>query len=390
MNHSFVCDSKLEFGVNALFGAAMTGWNVYEQLKEKCNLEQLLSFLRIHRNESPQISISGNKETLVANVRDAVSEGWITVQQVHDFLKESEENGDQHFFLFRRVPNTVQMDISGTTIAEKLFGVGWATQFPLRIIPDGKFEWSDFRIDSHGWTGKLYGLNERRELVKQGFTSEDGHPLQAKALNGQYFETFVYRVEKTTEVCLVRFEGENLEIRVPRSTSRPKIKQCAEAVWAELNRAGIAKNNFTPLDFGMARRKFVAKELVRLAEIEKVQQTVEEDAEAEAKLEELAKRKIRINDMRFQDSNGGSVDFKPPNEVEGFSQETRRAMNEVYSNAPCLDLVVFWQPVEGVLKEELRTQFISQDGFENEFVIRSKTSQMAVDYVTKNLFAACQ
>lgn len=351
----------------------MTKLDVYAQIQEQCTKEQIAEFLRSFKRLYSDVMIGQKKEEHVSNLREAVKAGWIPIEIVTAFLQAAEENGDQHFFLFRRNKRTPTIDLSGEAIAMKLLGESWATAVPRFRMPNAGFELSDFRIDSHGWTGKLYRRSEKRELIKNYAATEDGQQL----------EYFIYKIVPSTDVCVFRLDGKNLEIRVPRSTSRPKIKECLEAVWNELTKAGIQRDQFDPLDLEIARKRFINDEISRLAKIKEL-------LDAGKSFDELKPPKIRINDMRFEDSNGGCVDFKPPNEGETFSAETQKAIQEVYGESPCLDIIAIWLPVQDVLDEELRTHFISHRDFQNEFVIGSKTSRNAVDYVTKNLFAACQ
>ena len=75
--------------------------DLYELLDSHCTVEQLHALLRVHREFSPDIRIGTLKGEAIRNIRIAVDSHMIPVEAVHDLLRDSEENGDQHIFYFR-------------------------------------------------------------------------------------------------------------------------------------------------------------------------------------------------------------------------------------------------------------------------------------------------
>jgi hypothetical protein len=150
--------------------------DIYDLINHHCTSRQIGDFLRKFRDAGAEaISISGKKEELIQHLKDAVAERFITQNDMAAFLREAEENGNQHIFFF--VPTTTKAkrrcaNRAGT--AELLFTSGLDTMnFPLfDRLPsnDREYIWSDFREvvnSSPGWIGKIYGVEVELVLKKE-------------------------------------------------------------------------------------------------------------------------------------------------------------------------------------------------------------------------------
>jgi hypothetical protein len=75
--------------------------DIYQLISHHCTSDQIVHFLRHHRQAgATEVQTSGKKEALIQHLKEAVDEKHIYFPAVLEFLRESEENGNQHIFFF--------------------------------------------------------------------------------------------------------------------------------------------------------------------------------------------------------------------------------------------------------------------------------------------------
>src|ERR1700721_1070313 len=139
-------------------------------VNEMCTKTAIQGLLRKAKDANSAIRVSGSKDQVVANLREAIDRQAIQIPEVYSALCAGEENGSQHIFYYVPKPDFAKAECdNGELVAEKLLGKGWrgSYHFPaFHLEPEGVV-WSDFRIDEAGWTAKMYAGPGRWTFVKK-------------------------------------------------------------------------------------------------------------------------------------------------------------------------------------------------------------------------------
>ncbi|QDU97606.1 hypothetical protein [Lignipirellula cremea] len=187
-----------------------------EIVDQQCNAEQISHLLRKIKETSElaksEIRCSGKKSVLIENVSRAIGRGLISTETVHDLVRDCEENGAQHIFLYRPTSRVVKDRLSdGTEVAEKLFGECWGPDyFPIFDRREEELVWVDFRMGLAGkpkdWIAKIYGHERHYKVEKR--TKET---ISSTA----YREVIDYTMDNYSTVLLFRWNHPDLlEVRI--------------------------------------------------------------------------------------------------------------------------------------------------------------------------------
>ena len=323
----------------------------YSLVDEFCTHDQVKKLLHdakaVAKND---VLIGVTKQDSLTNLEAAVSKGFVQRDEIWKLIRNGEENGDQHIFFYRARNASVRQLCNVDTIAVNLFGSNWESRFPKFGIPQDALAWSDFRRESVGWTGKLYRWHYSRKLLHEFKRHDDA---------AGEIDVFEYQIKKTRQICIARWQSHTLQIRVPRLSTRPLIREYLQSVWNELSRAGINRNDFQPIDLEKTRWRLIEEFI--------------DGSDA-----------YRPHALRLEDDDQCSVEITPHTEGDGLSDTVRQALRTDFAESDCMDLQLFVQPVEEILAKELRVQLLGRDE-NNEVVISSKTTPEAIDYVTGTL-----
>lgn len=340
---------------------------IFQLIDQHCTLDQIQDLLRKHKEDNPEeIRITApTKAQVLENVKHAISAQVLHPEEALNLLRESEENGYQHIFYFHPKTENVTKNCSDAQkIASSLWGDDWESSmnFPRTETIPHDFVWADFRVGDiskrkpKDWFIKVYGL-ERNER----FTREDteGDEIVRR------FKLVDQRV-----VCLIRWNHPDLlELRVPRASSKSKVKARYESLWRLLG-PGINLEDFTPWTLEQARTRLL----------------VDHEKHLEV---------YTLGDTQFLDSAQGRATFSSRSEEESIFEEPSRKQaieSFVASGSPCDRLVVRWK-IAGKDNGQLKELATVVGGGpndnpnlkQNEVIVLPRTDSRTIDYVTDQL-----
>jgi hypothetical protein len=143
-------------------------------VSEWCAIEQIAQLLRDAKDTSGEVRVSAPKKEILIeeNLRKAVEARAIPLDKVYNLIRESEENGNQHIFYYRRSGQSGTLD----DVATRLWGAQWQKKMdlPRTDLVENDFIFADLhpwnaRLKPLDWVLKIYG----HEYVAQR-TSEFG------------------------------------------------------------------------------------------------------------------------------------------------------------------------------------------------------------------------
>jgi hypothetical protein len=322
--------------------------------------DQVKSLLRKHKTDLPKeaqadvrLSAETTKKLCQENLRKAVDANHIPISEVYDLLRDSEESGAQHIFLYVPKNNAALKTLSEPDrIAEQLLGKKWETHVPQTALVPNDFAWSDFRrVGKSGWIAKSYF---------HSVVEEKTDTIQEQDVRWEKFEKFNRRsicmAVWSADLSLLQIRiGNELDVPVVLSTFLDKLKKKG------LDFVAITK----PSDLSSARAKLLA--------------------EAETNTENYdygAFRSIDREGYRFE----GSPVAQDPEEPTQATQSTKKLIRQIAQN-PDMDkysLVVHWKASPDALKSNLRT-LVGTKNYPNEVVINARTTPQAIHYVLEKL-----
>ena len=172
----------------------------------------LHNLLKIYKDDNKTvIRLSGTKHDLIENLLDATDSRIIDITLVQALIKDSEEYGDQHIFVFTldSMTNKPYYDNS-EILARRVIPSGCRDEFPRLMNVPSAVEWADFRHPNRGvansWLMKLYDVKSREVRETDRFDSSTSR------------RTIVYKVEFVRLVYIIEWDGESqVEIKVSRT-----------------------------------------------------------------------------------------------------------------------------------------------------------------------------
>jgi hypothetical protein len=334
---------------------------LYDFVEELCTIEQVQSLLRKAKKSDKKVRVVEiNKSKVVhTNLRKAVGSLAVSVKAVQNLVRDAEENGSQHIFLYRpRNKQVAEAYRDGDKVARKLFGAAWpnGVEIPQYLKLPDKEEWVDFRIvDGDGWIAKAYGRQTITERVgaEEPDRVEDGVEYVIQRLRRM--------VVRTT--LLMRYSAKNsmLELRLPLAYSRRSLNSLHDRFRALARNAVHVDNDFVPWNLATTRMNFVRGYDPRNGV-------------------------YRIKDTRFENDAHDTASFSAfDGEGEGdlfADAQLRQAINTIIRGSQECPHLAFWFLKTGstdALKEDLRVSMGSYAT--NELMIGAHTTPAAVDYV---------
>lgn len=222
---------------------------VYRQLNDLSGTstairELLRDVKKRGKQQADEINVSGTKEEMIRNLREAVKLRYAELGEVQQLLWDVEEVGKQHVLLLRPAPEGLSQPkvrlSNGTEVAVALFDDTPIDQlFPRYEYPSSGFLWSDFRLQSNGgWLGKAYGRETYRQ--SQGIVSTE--ELDDGTI--QEIRQYVWKEVRSTLIAHWRSDVEILELRIDISNLQTEktVDERRDELWTLLQPA------FSPAD----------------------------------------------------------------------------------------------------------------------------------------------
>ena len=210
-------------------------------IEEACTKEQISALLRRYR-ESDEVKISSStKKSLVEqNLRIALEATAIPMQEAFNLIRDSEENGGQHIWLFRPKLGLAKL-FDADDVAGRLWGPKWqetVSKYPSLELKPNSYVISDFRRISSkpkDWLLKIYG----HATVVTATGNMD--PRE----NGLFWREF--RTVPIRSVIVIRWNSPDiLEIRVQKDdASRRRVDSGLKVAWNFL-RPAFLPEQFRP------------------------------------------------------------------------------------------------------------------------------------------------
>ena len=325
-------------------------------VRDWCALDQITQLLRDAKGTRDEVRVSApNKEILVEkNLREAVESGAIPPDKIYSLVREAEENGNQHIFYYRRSTGGAQASIGD--VGSRLWGAQWPEkiEFPKVDLVENDFIFSDLhqwneRLKPHDWVLKIYGhefADKPTNIVEE--------------IGDNRFKREFFREERRI-VVVVRWNNPGiLEMRVPLTESKKRVKQWLEKAWLMIAPA-CRPTEYSKWNLQKARRRMIDEQ--------KQKQQV-----------------YRFSNTRLLDGdhNVASFECHDPQRHLFASQGVADSVKALIGNGECTHLRVTWlQGKNPFPSRELNTVVGNNES--NEIVIGGYCSSQDVDYVTDQL-----
>jgi hypothetical protein len=222
-------------------------------VKDFATIEQIQNLLRTRKGE---VRITGeNKDQIVdRNLREAIDNRTIDIDQVFDLIRDAEENGNQHILYYQAKTRAIGEALAFDNLAPRFFGANWAdkleSDFPQIKLKPNDFKISDFRRlpkKPKDWILKIYG-----QTIIEKLTTEQ-EPEGTTAL----WRKFNY--EELRIVLMARWNSPDLlEVRVQRDSSRRRVEGWHNTVWETL-KPHVVRSQFEPWTLSKGMKNLVAK-----------------------------------------------------------------------------------------------------------------------------------
>lgn len=332
----------------ALFDAAI----------EFCTIKDIHALLKTAEGTEGVRLTAPNLPTLVnKNLRDAIDAGAVSVAKVYDLIREAEENGHQHIYYYQAVSKHVK-NLSISTVATRLWGSGWTEKmkFPRFDLKPDNFLYADLRqwnptkkpLD---WVLKIYG--------QQFFEEQVGGDERIDETTVR--RTFILQPKRL--VLLIRWNSPDLlEIRVPQSTSKQRVKRWLDQAWEMISKV-FRSDEFAEWDLDSARRELIGRQ----GEFAKVYRF------SHSRLEDEDHNVIAISSAHTEKSLEASTPV-----VKSMQALVKPGVGE------CRYLRVTWLPIADDVPTEELVSYLG-DRHVNEIGIGRGCSAREIDYVTEQL-----
>ncbi len=334
----------------------------YEEMEDALQLienlrigQQVTELLRKHKGkEHVRITAENNDRRIHHNLRTAVEENVIGLNEVFDLIRHAEENGNQHLFFYKLKNKSAATSLKYETVASRLWGTSWKTttsEFPSVRLKTNDYKHSDFRAvpkKPNDWILKIYGHNLITRAT--GNTEIRGGRLWRE------YEDVPLRV-----VLVARWNSpEILELRVQRNESRKSVERWHNKIWEMLNPALL------PTQFeGWALEKSIARLVLE---------------------QEKNKALYYFRDAKVIDPAGIHATFETHEEQGDLfaSEQTRTSLQSYVKESECKGLTVTWLPgLNNTPEKETRTLLAARQP--HEIIVQAHCSGQDLDYVTNQL-----
>jgi hypothetical protein len=326
-------------------------------VKKLCTTEQIQDLLRTRKgHENVRITAEKKDDLVDRNLREAVENRAIKVEEVFELIRAAEENGNQHIYYYKPKSKAIADAITFESIAERLWKRNWKETvegFPaIRLLPN-TFQYSDYRrhpTKPKDWILKIYGHTTLTRFTGK-VEWQDEHTF-----------TKEYVEEDLRIVLLARWNSTAglLEIRVQRSESRTRMQDWHVKVWGMLSPA-LVTSQFDRWELSKAMAQLVKNQTAN-------------------------KEVYNFRDARVIDA-GVKVSFEAI-EDEGTlfsSDETRQSLGRyLAANGECNGLTVTWlKQSSGKPQKDLRTLLAARE--RHEMIVFAHAPGEDLDYVTDQL-----
>lgn len=320
--------------------------------------EQVQALLRTRKgHESVRITAEDKDQLIYRNLRDAIDSRAIDIERVFDLIRDSEENGSQHIFYYKRKRTTPPEALAFDSVGRQLFGKDWEAtveNFPAIKLRPNNYQRSDFRklpLKPSDWVLKIYG----HTLVTR-FT---GKTEERKA--NHFWREYV--TEDLRIVLMARWNAADLlEIRVQRNESRQRIEQWHNQVWDMLGPA-VVRRQFDPWDLSKGVNSLLSEQ-AKNADVYKFR-----DARAETKSGVIAS-------FQMHEDRGGDL---------FASLETRDSIESyLEAKSDFSGLTITWlKQRTGTPEKDFRMLVAARE--RHETVVHAHSSRKDLDYATNQL-----
>lgn len=222
-------------------------------LDDFCTGNQIAQLLRDAKESSEEIRVSAPKkhDLIETNLREAIEAGSIPLERVYGQIRESEENGNQHIFYYRRSGQPGSMG----EIATRLWGSNWEKKMELPRVDlvENDFIFADLHawntaLKPHDWILKIYG----HEFI-------DRYTDVIKSIGDNRFSHEFYR-EARRLVIVVRWNNPGiLEIRIPLTESKKRRMQYLQKTWLMIASA-FPPTDYAPWKLTKSRGRMIAEQ----------------------------------------------------------------------------------------------------------------------------------
>lgn len=341
--------------------------SLYEKLlNTHVLMEDIHELLKKYKDDNKEIiRLSGSKGDLIENILDAVSHSIVHITEVQALIKDAEEYGDQHIFLYSLInPNILGHLNNGKNLANKIIPAGILQTFPRIMDQPQQLEWGDFRYPNRGitnsWNMKLYDAKFREVKQNDNFDSNT------------YIRTVTYKREETRLIYVLEWNGQGeLEFKISRSTfdSRKGLQGSVGQIMRAIDAGGqgvVLHNNFEKTDLTTCIKNFFLNSSTN--------QNV-----------------FKLLSATFKDSHGGVAIFKSENDQgddDLLSEESRKEALEAYINdgdSRGTGLVIRFlaEGSGGILKNDINVA-IGRDEI-NHITISAKIKPQEYKYVRRKI-----
>lgn len=160
------------------------------------------------------INVSGTKEELIRNLKEALGRRFATISEVQQLLWDIEEVGRQHILLLTPAPPELATQVANIADSEEV-AVALFDEMPVKNLfpryeyPTKGYLWADFRVSQNGnWLAKAYGRETYRQ--SQGLVSteemDDGTIKEIRQ--------YAFKEVKATLIAHWRASVKILELRI--------------------------------------------------------------------------------------------------------------------------------------------------------------------------------
>jgi hypothetical protein len=328
-------------------------------------MDDLHELLKKHKDTNKEIiRLSGTKSDLIDNILEAVDQSIIDIFEVQALIKDSEEFGDQHIFIFSINDDNFKSKYNdGESLAQQIIPNDKRSMFPRLIDQPQQLEWADFRTLNRGvlnsWLMKLYDV-KFREIKENENIDITNHT-----------RTVIYKREESKLIYIIEWNGvDEIEIKISR-TSFDSLKSIKKSI-------GLIKNivhssgNGVVLDLHFSKTNLTS--------------CINKIITDSANNEDIYKLVSTV----FVDSQGGMATIKSVDDQghqDLLSEDSRKEAITAYLNGDAIGtgLVIRFlaSGSKGILKNDINV-IIGKDD-ENHLIIPAKIKSQEYKYVRRKI-----
>lgn len=344
---------------------------LYVQLFNQCNKDPIAKLLDIAKDHSKEankaiLKPSGKVDRLV-QLKKAVDANYLDSRLVYELLRDSEETGQQHIFLYKpRSAKDAVVLKDGAEVSTRLFDEAWGPDyFPLFTQPEKSLAFVDFRLGVPGhprdWVVKAYGHGVKLRTVDRSVKNIDAHT---------FTETRTVTREDVRTVMVARWRDPHfLEVRIDRTKSSGE-EDMASRLRAFMDMLAPA---FTTAQLTAHQLRDTGEQLI-----------------LERKLKDGKQNPAyTLNSLTLLDKSEGEVLFRPKEPQQGIDDDdvrVRALEAALGGGAQAIGLSITWQPCDSAptALDSPVTTIITGAAY-NELVFSARLLPTVFDYVIGRL-----